>query len=234
MAFGALATAGQRCTSTRRLILHESIHSDFLAELTQVYSTVTVGDPLSPSTLVGPLVNRKAVDDMLAAVEVAKAQGGRVVCGGRETQVPGLAGGHFVLPTIVEADRSMPITQEETFAPLLYVFKYGSLDEAISIHNSVPQGLSSAIFSTDLREVERFLAHSGSDCGLVNVNTSTAGAEIGGAFGGEKDTGGGRESGSDAWKAYARRQTTTINYGVDLPLAQGVEFAIGGGPGAVA
>ena len=227
VAFGALATAGQRCTSTRRLILHESIYSEFLAELAQIYSSVSVGDPMSAETLVGPLINRKAVDDMLAAVDVARGQGGRLVCGGEEAQVAGLAGGHYVLPTIVEADPSMPITQEETFAPLLYVFKYRSLDEAISIHNSVPQGLSSAIFSTDLREVERFLSHSGSDCGLVNVNTSTAGAEIGGAFGGEKDTGGGRESGSDAWKAYARRQTATVNYGADLPLAQGVEFEIG-------
>ena len=232
VAFGALATAGQRCTSTRRLILHESIYSEFLAGLKQVYSTVTVGDPLSPATLVGPLVNRKAVDDLLEAVKVACGQGGRIVCGGEEAQVPGLAGGHYVLPTIIEADGSMPITQEETFAPLLYVFKYGSLDEAVSIHNSVPQGLSSAIFSTDLREIERFLSHNGSDCGLVNVNTSTAGAEIGGAFGGEKDTGGGRESGSDAWKAYARRQTATINYGADLPLAQGVQFEIAPGMGA--
>lgn len=226
VAFGALATAGQRCTSTRRLVLHDAIYDDFLAELARAYSHVRVGNPLEPGTLVGPLINRAAVDDMLKAVEAARAQGGRLVCGGAEAEIAPLAGGHYVQPTIVEADPSMPIVQEETFAPLLYVFRYRTLEEALAIHNSVPQGLSSAIFSTDLREVEEFLSYRGSDCGLANANTSTAGAEIGGAFGGEKDTGGGRESGSDAWKAYARRQTATVNYGRELPLAQGVEFDI--------
>jgi aldehyde dehydrogenase (NAD+) len=230
VAFGALATAAQRCTSTRRLILHESIYPEFLVSLVDAYNGVPIGNPLLPQTLVGPLVNREAVNDMLAALEQAKEQGGRLVCGGGETHVPQCPGGHYVLPTIMEANPSMPAVQEETFAPLLYVFKYRSLAQAIEIHNSVPQGLSSAIFSTDLREVEEFLSHTGSDCGLANVNTSTAGAEIGGAFGGEKHTGGGRESGSDAWKAYARRQTSAINYGADLPLAQGVEFEFEASP----
>jgi aldehyde dehydrogenase (NAD+) len=167
------------------------------------------------------------VDDLSAALAEATKQGGRIVYGGREAVVEELPEGHYVLPTIVEANSSMPIVREETFAPLLYVFRYGSMEEALHIHNSVPQGLSSAVFSTDMREVEYFLSHRGSDCGLANVNTSTAGAEIGGAFGGEKETGGGRESGSDAWKAYARRQTAAINYGADLPLAQGVRFDLG-------
>jgi aldehyde dehydrogenase (NAD+) len=224
VAFGALATAAQRCTSTRRLILEDSIYDGFLSDLARIWGHVRVGNPLDEETLVGPLVNRQAVDDMLRALATAREQGGRVIYGGTEAEVPGLSGGHYVLPTIVEAEPSMPIVQQETFAPILYVFRYGPLSEAIEIHNSVPQGLSSAIFSTDLREVELFLSHRGSDCGLVSVNTSTAGAEIGGAFGGEKDTGGGRESGSDAWKAYARRQTATVNYGTGLPLAQGVEF----------
>jgi aldehyde dehydrogenase (NAD+) len=228
VAFGALATAGQRCTSTRRLIVEESIYPEFLADLTEVYRAAGVGNPLVETNLVGPLVNRKAVDDMLVAIERAVREGGRLVYGGRELGVEGLLGGHYVLPAIVEADAVMPIVQEETFAPLLYVFRYRTLEDAIRMHNGVPQGLSSAIFSTDLREVEYFLSCRGSDCGLVNVNTSTAGAEIGGAFGGEKQTGGGRESGSDAWKAYARRQTATINYGADLPLAQGVTFEIDG------
>ncbi len=174
----------------------------------------------------GPLINRAAVDGHLSAVARAQEQGGRLVCGGGEKRIPRLAGGFYVVPTIVEADPGMPIVQEETFAPILYVMRYSTFDEAVAIHNGVPQGLSSAIFSTDVCEVERFLSARGSDCGLVNVNTGTAGAEIGGAFGGEKETGGGRESGSDSWKAYARRQTASIIYGTGLPLAQGVSFEI--------
>jgi aldehyde dehydrogenase (NAD+) len=224
VAFGALATAGQRCTSTRRLILQENIYPRFLADLCEAYRGARVGNPLNPEVLVGPLINRTAVDDYLNALAEAERQGARLVCGGGEVAVEGLPGGHYVLPAIVEVEPDMPIVREETFAPLLYVLKYGSLEEAIRIHNSVPQGLSSAIFTTDLREAEYFLSYCGSDCGLANVNTSTAGAEIGGAFGGEKETGGGRESGSDAWKAYARRQTVTINYGPELALAQGVHF----------
>ncbi|NLE74307.1 MAG: aldehyde dehydrogenase family protein [Actinobacteria bacterium] len=226
VAFGALATSGQRCTSTRRLIVQESIYRVFLDKLTRLYSTVGVGNPLEANVLVGPLINRAAVDGYLAAIEEAQKQGGRLLCGGREKDITQLPGGFYVEPTIIEAESDMPILQQETFAPILYALRYSAFDEAVAIHNSVPQGLSSAIFTTDLREAEQFLAASGSDCGLVNVNTGTAGAEIGGAFGGEKDTGGGRESGSDAWKAYARRQTACVNYGRALPLAQGVRFDI--------
>jgi aldehyde dehydrogenase (NAD+) len=226
VAFGALATTGQRCTSTRRLLLQERVYDAFLHRLLTAYKHVLIGDPLLPETLIGPLIDRRAVDDYLAAVERAVAEGGRLLYGGERLSVPGCGGGHYVLPAIVEAERQMPITCEETFGPLLYVMRYRDLDEAIAIHNAVPQGLCSAMFTTDLREEEYFLSHRGSDCGIANVNTSTTGAEIGGAFGGEKDTGGGRESGSDAWKAYCRRQTVSINHGDDLPLAQGVQFLI--------
>ncbi len=220
--FGALATAGQRCTSTRRTIVNEKIYEKFKNGLIEAYGKVTIGNPLDQGVLVGPLIDKKAVDDFEKAVKRAKEEGGKVLFGGKI--IEGVKGGNYVQPTIVEANRDMPITKEETFAPILYLFKYNTLQEALDIHNSVPQGLSSAMFTTDLREEEFFLSAHGSDCGLANINTSTAGAEIGGAFGGEKDTGGGRESGSDAWKAYTRRITITKNYGKNLPLSQGVKF----------
>ena len=226
VAFGALATAGQRCTTTRRLILHESIYDEFLAKLKNIYEKVSIGNPLEEGVIMGPLINEEAISNYLEAIKRAQKEGGRLVYGGERISISGLERGHYVKPTIIEANPNMNIVKMETFAPILYVMKYRTIDEAIEIHNSVPQGLSSAIFTTDLQEEEYFLSHKGSDCGIANVNTSTAGAEIGGAFGGEKETGGGRESGSDAWKNYMRRQTVTINYGKDLPLAQGVKFDI--------
>jgi len=225
--FGSVGTAGQRCTSTRRLILHESIASSFVERLAAAYKTIRIGDPLAEGTLVGPLINERAVEGFLAAVAAAKAQGGTVVVGGaRHTPSKDFARGHFVQPTIIRAPtgNNLPIARDETFAPILYVFTYSDLDEAIATHNSVDQGLSSAIFTTDLRQAERFLGPAGSDCGLAYVNLGTSGAEIGGAFGGEKDTGGGRESGSDCWKAYMRRQSATINSGREFKLAQGIRF----------
>ncbi|MEF8848951.1 MAG: aldehyde dehydrogenase family protein [Candidatus Thermoplasmatota archaeon] len=226
VAFGALATAGQRCTTTRRLILHENIYDKFLKKITRVYENVDIGNPLDPEVLVGPLIDQKAVDNFKEAVKKAKKQGGRLITGGDIKDIKNLEDGFYVEPTIIEASPDMEIVKEETFAPILYVIKYQTIEEALRIHNNVPQGLSSAIFTNDIREEEYFLSQHGSDCGIANVNTSTAGAEIGGAFGGEKDTGGGRESGSDAWKIYARRQTVTINHGKDVPLAQGVKFDI--------
>jgi aldehyde dehydrogenase (NAD+) len=226
VAFGALATAGQRCTSTRRLILQEETYGAFLDRLVKAYSRVNVGSPMDQGTLMGPLIDEGAVQDYLAAVEEARRQGGKVLHGGNAISLKGMENGFYVAPTLIEIAADAPIVQQETFAPILYVMKYRTIEEALEIHNNVPQGLSSGIFTNDLREEEYFLSHQGSDCGLANVNTSTAGAEIGGAFGGEKQTGGGRESGSDAWKIYARRQTVTINYGPDLPLAQGVKFEI--------
>lgn len=227
VAFGALATAGQRCTTTRRLILHKSLGDTFLPQLIQAYESVKVGNPLQPGVLVGPLIQRQAVDAYKAALARVQAAGGQILAGNSLPTIPGLEGGHFVAPTLVKGlQPDAAVVCEETFAPILYVLEYQEFEEALAIHNQVPQGLSSAIFSNNLREVERFLSVVGSDCGLANVNTGTAGAEIGGAFGGEKDSGGGRESGSDAWKAYARRQTVTINYGADLPLAQGVTFQV--------
>ena len=227
VAFGALATAGQRCTTTRRLILHESLFDGFLPRLVEAYNTVKVGSPLEPGVLVGPLIDQRAVDSYCSAIDRARAAGGRVLVGNSVLASPGLEGGNYVAPTLIEGvPPDSEIVGEETFAPILYVLKYKNLEEAFAIHNCVSQGLSSAIFSNNIREVEAFLGVAGSDCGLASVNTGTAGAEIGGAFGGEKDTGGGRESGSDAWKAYARRQTVTINYGSDLPLAQGVTFDV--------
>ena len=220
--FGAVGTAGQRCTSTRRLFLQEGIHDEFLERLTRAYASVRIGDPLDESTLMGPLIDEGAVDDMMAAIAAAKEQGGELVCGGSRIDRPG----SFVEPTIMKASTKLPIVREETFAPILYVSSFKDLDEAIALHNSVDQGLSSAIFTTNLQSAERFLSTAGSDCGIANVNIGTSGAEIGGAFGGEKDTGGGREAGSDAWKLYMRRQTCTINYSNDLPLAQGVHFDI--------
>ena len=227
VAFGALATAGQRCTTTRRLILHESLFDSFLPRLIDAFAAARVGNPLEPDVLVGPLINRAAVDAYRAAIGRVQAVGGTVLAGNDVKTLPGLEGGNYVAPTIiggVAPDAEVVLT--ETFAPILYVLKYRALDEAFAIHNCVPQGLSSALFSNNLREVEAFLSVVGSDCGLANVNTGTAGAEIGGAFGGEKESGGGRESGSDAWKSYARRQTVTINFGSDLPLSQGVTFDV--------
>ncbi len=219
--FGAVGTAGQRCTTTRRLIVHESIVDEFTERLARAYESIPMGDPMEDGTLLGPLVSPQAVEGMLAAVETAKANGGTVVTGGGTR--PGV-GPNFVEPTLIRMPEQIPLVCTETFAPILYVMSYSTIEEAIAIHNGVPQGLSSAIFTDSIRQAERFLSAEGSDCGLANVNIGTSGAEIGGAFGGEKDTGGGRESGSDAWKAYMRRQTTTINWGDNLPLAQGISF----------
>ncbi len=226
VAFGALATAGQRCTSTRRAVVHEDIYGEFVKNLKDIYKNVKIGNPREPGVLVGPLIDQKAVEGYLSSLKEAEKEGGKILVGGTVKTIPGLENGHYVAPTIVEANPKMSIVRSETFAPILYVFKYRDLNEALRIHNDVPQGLSSAIFTTDLREEEAFLSASGSDCGIANVNTSTAGAEIGGAFGGEKETGYGRESGSDAWKAYMRRQTVTKNYGTDIPLSQGVKFEV--------
>lgn len=218
--FGAVGTAGQRCTSTRRLFLHESLADDFTAKLVKAYGSVTIGDPLDESTLMGPLIDEDAVVTMMDALEKAKAHGGEILTGGARVDRPG----YYVQPTIVKGPHSMDIVKDETFAPVLYVFSYSDLDEAIELHNSVDQGLSSAIFSTNFMNTEKFLGPEGSDCGIANVNAGTSGAEIGGAFGGEKETGGGRESGSDSWKIYMRRQTNTLNYSTEMPLAQGVKF----------
>ncbi|WP_242103425.1 aldehyde dehydrogenase family protein [Lysobacter sp. M2-1] len=222
--FGAVGTAGQRCTTTRRLFVHESIYEDVLGKLKTAYAQVEsrIGDPTDPANLMGPLNSRDAVDAFLDAVEKAKAAGGTIESGGAALSD---RKGNFVLPTLVTGlSNDAEIVQHETFAPILYVMKFDTLDEAIELQNAVPQGLSSAIFTTNLKAAEAFLAASGSDCGIANVNIGTSGAEIGGAFGGEKETGGGRESGSDAWKAYMRRQTNTINYSDALPLAQGIKF----------
>jgi aldehyde dehydrogenase (NAD+) len=219
--FGAVGTAGQRCTSTRRLIAHRSIADDLAARLARAYAQVPIGDPIADGTLMGPLVSEAAVTEMFAALDEARAQGGEIVAGGRRR--PDL-GPQFVEPTIVRMPAQTPIVRRETFAPILYLLEYETLPEAIAIHNGVPQGLSSAIFTESLRRAEEFLSSRGSDCGIANVNIGTSGAEIGGAFGGEKETGGGRESGSDAWKAYMRRQTNTVNWSEQLPLAQGIKF----------
>ncbi len=220
--FGAVGTAGQRCTSTRRIIVHRSISGELTKRLVNAYSQVRIGDPLDDATLMGPLVNKKAVDDMMAALKSVKEQGGEILTGGNT--LPDL-GACFVEPTIVKMPSQSEIVFEETFAPLLYILEYDTLEEAIELHNEVPQGLSSAMFTNNLREAERFLSCSGSDCGIANINLGTSGAEIGGAFGGEKETGGGRESGSDAWKGYMRRQTNTVNWSDSLPLAQGINFS---------
>ncbi len=224
--FGAVGTCGQRCTSTRRIIVHDSVYEDFKDRLVAVYENLPIGHALDEKTLVGPLVDRWAVDTYLAAIEKVKAQGGKLLIGGEVLTGEGYESGCFVTPSIAEVENDYDIVQDETFAPLLYMIRYSEFDEAIRLHNDVPQGLSSAIFSTHLLETEKFLSHEGSDCGIANVNIGTSGAEIGGAFGGEKETGGGRESGSDAWKAYMRRQTNTINYSTELPLAQGIEFNV--------
>jgi len=221
--FGAVGTAGQRCTSTRRIIVHKSRYEDLVNRLKSAYGQVNIGDPLKEGTLMGPLVNEGAVDDYLGALEAIKKEGGEIVCGGRRVDGPGF----FVEPTIVKAQNNWDIVQTETFAPILYVMSFETLDEAIEMHNAVPQGLSSAMFTLNMRHAEQFLSAVGSDCGIANINIGTSGAEIGGAFGGEKETGGGRESGSDAWKAYMRRQTNTVNWSTDLPLAQGIQFDVG-------
>jgi aldehyde dehydrogenase (NAD+) len=221
--FAAVGTCGQRCTSLRRLIVHRSRYDAVVERLTAIYARLPVGDPRSERTLVGPLIDASAYESMQRALEAARVEGGTVWGGERIVRgVP--EGGWYVRPALVQLRPDAPIVQEETFAPLLYVMAYDTLEEAIAIHNAVPQGLSSAIFTTDVREAERFCSASGSDCGIVNVNLGTSGAEIGGAFGGEKLTGGGRESGSDAWKAYMRRVTNTVNYSSALPLAQGIQF----------
>jgi aldehyde dehydrogenase (NAD+) len=219
--FGAVGTAGQRCTSTRRVILQKSIANDFTARLVDAYRQVRIGDPLKPHTLMGPLVVNTSVEEMMDAIKQAVSDGGEVVHGGR--MLPDL-GPNFVEPAIIRMPAQTQIVKTETFAPILYLMEYGELDEAIRIHNDVPQGLSSAMFTDSVREAEAFLSATGSDCGIANVNIGTSGAEIGGAFGGEKETGGGRESGSDAWKTYMRRQTNTINWSRELPLAQGIKF----------
>ncbi len=225
--FSAVGTAGQRCTTLRRLIVHESIAGPLVQRLRAIYARLPIGNPLAPATLVGPLIDQQAAATMQAALEQARAQGGRITGGGRLSEgVP--PGGTYVYPAIVEISPQAPIVRQETFAPILYVLRYASLEEAITIHNDVPQGLSSSIFTQDVREAERFCSPLGSDCGIVNVNVGTSGAEIGGAFGGEKETGGGRESGSDSWKAYMRRVTNTVNYSSELPLAQGIHFDIEG------
>ena len=222
--FGAVGTSGQRCTTTRRVIMQRGIAGPLAERLVAAYGQVRIGDPLDPATLMGPLVNRAAVDTMLEAVALIREQGGEVLCGGGEVAVEGKPGGFWVEPTIVKARPDLPIMQDETFAPILYLVECEGVEEAIAIQNGVDQGLSSAIFTTGLRAAEAFLGPAGSDCGIANVNIGTSGAEIGGAFGGEKDTGGGREAGSDSWKAYMRRQTCTINYSKELPLAQGISF----------
>jgi aldehyde dehydrogenase (NAD+) len=233
--FGSVGTAGQRCTSTRRIIVHRSIREELVSRLVKAYEGVRIGNPLDDSTLMGPLLNQQAVDSLLAARQKVQDEGGEILYGGEVLEGEEFPGGLYVTPCIASAENSYEIVQDETFAPILYIIEYGSADasvaesvaevtEAVAIHNDVPQGLSSSIFTDNFREAEYFLSHRGSDCGIANVNIGTSGAEIGGAFGGEKETGGGRESGSDAWKAYMRRQTNTVNWSTELPLAQGISF----------
>ena len=222
--FGAVGTCGQRCTTTRRLIVHESIYNNVKKALTKAYKQLKIGDPLNAKNHVGPLIDKDAVDNYLNSIEKLKEEGGKMLVPGGVLKGRGYGSGCYVKPCIAEAKNEYEIVQHETFAPILYLIKYNKLDEAIAMQNDVPQGLSSAIMTNSLREAELFLSAAGSDCGIANVNIGTSGAEIGGAFGGEKETGGGRESGSDAWKAYMRRQTNTINYSKELPLAQGIKF----------
>jgi aldehyde dehydrogenase (NAD+) len=224
--FGAVGTAGQRCTTTRRLIIHKDIYSSFVKKLTSIYKQISIGDPLDSKNLMGPLIDKDSVAAFESALLRLTTEGGKILAGGKVLSGKGFESGCYVEPTICEAANHYSIVQEETFAPILYVMKYGSIEEAIAMQNDVKQGLSSSIFTDNLQESEFFLSHNGSDCGIANVNIGTSGAEIGGAFGGEKETGGGRESGSDAWKAYMRRQTNTINYSGALPLAQGIKFEI--------
>ena len=223
--FGAVGTAGQRCTTTRRLLVHKKIATQVERRLVKAYNTIKIGDPLRVGTLCGPLIDRVAVDNMQSALRKVRDEGGKVILGGTPVKLTGkLVGGHYVKPAIVIAENHYAAVQEETFAPILYVIKIDDLEDGIQKHNAVPQGLSSSIFTNNVRYAERFLSTIGSDCGIANVNIGTSGAEIGGAFGGEKETGGGRESGSDAWKAYMRRQTNTINWSREMPLAQGIQF----------
>jgi len=224
--FGAVGTAGQRCTTTRRLIIHESIYEGFKNKLVKAYSQLTIGDPLDSNNLVGPLIDTNAIADFHNAIKRAKEEGGTILCGGETLKGDKYVSGCYVSPCIVEVQKNLPIVCDETFAPILYIMPYSHIDQAIALQNEVPQGLSSAIFTDNLQEAELFLSAWGSDCGIANVNIGTSGAEIGGAFGGEKETGGGRESGSDSWKQYMRRQTNTINYGNSMPLAQGIKFDI--------
>ncbi len=232
---GSVGTAGQRCTSTRRIIVHRSVRDELVSRLVKAYEGVRIGNPLDDDTLMGPLLNQSAVDAMMAAREKVVAEGGEILYGGDRLEGEAYPGGLYVTPCIAAAENHFEIVQDETFAPILYILEYGSadaspaeavaeMDQALAIHNAVPQGLSSAIFTDNFREAEYFLSHRGSDCGIANVNIGTSGAEIGGAFGGEKETGGGRESGSDSWKAYMRRQTNTVNWSTELPLAQGISF----------
>jgi len=220
VAFGAVGTAGQRCTSTRRILIQDSIQDTFLSQLVNAYKQVNIGNPLEEGTLMGPLVNQNAVNDYVKAIEAVKKAGGEVLCGGSRLE----GDGNFVTPAIVKAKNEWDIVQSETFAPILYVIPFKTLEEAVDMHNDVPQGLSSAMFTSNVSHAEYFLSHRGSDCGIANINIGTSGAEIGGAFGGEKETGGGRESGSDSWKQYMRRQTNTLNWSSELPLAQGIKF----------
>lgn len=224
--FGAVGTAGQRCTTTRRLIVAEEIAPSLLDRLVAAYRQVRIGNPLDPATLMGPLIDARAVDRYLEAIQELKGLGASILFGGRRVE----GCGHFVEPTLVRASPEWPLVQQETFAPILYVLTYRHFEEALRLHNGVPQGLSSALFTTNLRRAELFLSAQGSDCGIANINIGTSGAEIGGAFGGEKETGGGREAGSDSWKNYMRRQTNTINWSRELPLAQGIQFQLEGGP----
>lgn len=222
--FGCVGTAGQRCTSTRRLLIHESIFETFKTKLVNAYGQLSIGNPLNENNHVGPLIDEDAVNAFINAVKAVKNEGGEVLIGGEVLSGKGYESGCYVKPCIATAKNHFNIVQEETFGPIVYLISYQTLDEAIQLQNDVKQGLSSAIFTDNIQEAERFLSAAGSDCGIANVNIGTSGAEIGGAFGGEKETGGGRESGSDAWKKYMRRQTNTINYGTDLPLAQGIKF----------
>jgi aldehyde dehydrogenase (NAD+) len=224
--FSAVGTAGQRCTSLRRLLVHRTVRDELLAALERAYASLPIGDPRRPATLVGPLVDDAAATAVAKALARVETEGGTVRVGGDRVVVPGLEGGAYVRPAVVEMPSQTALVRQETFGPVLYVLTYDDLDEAIALNNGVPQGLSSCIFTLDLREAERFLAATGSDCGLANVNIGPSGAEIGGAFGGEKETGGGRESGSDSWRAYMRRQTATVNWSTDLPLAQGITFGV--------
>jgi len=221
--FGAVGTSGQRCTSTRRLIIHESIYAKLVKALTKAYSKVSIGDPLDPKNLMGPLIDKVAVEHFVKAIEKIKKAGGKILFGGEVLDQPG----YYVQPTLVEADNNWEIVQQETFAPILYLFSYKTIEEAIAIQNHSNFGLSSALFTNRIQDAELFISPTGSDCGIANINIGTSGAEIGGAFGGEKATGGGREAGSDSWKAYMRRQTNTINWGKSLPLAQGIVFDLG-------
>ncbi len=224
--FGAVGTAGQRCTSTRRIIIHKTVKNQFLQSLINAYKQIKIGNPLHPSVNMGPLIDEQAIKQMEHAIEQSKKEGSTILYGGERITIDENLGGSYVTPCIADVPGNIPTVQNETFAPLLYIMAYDSFDDAIKLHNDVPQGLSSSIFTNNLQTAELFISHQGSDCGIANVNIGTSGAEIGGAFGGEKETGGGRESGSDAWKAYMRRQTNTINYGKELPLAQGIQFHI--------